>query len=188
MGYQRSTFPNSVYDCTDTDSHKIIWTVFALTNVILRELRDGILITSLPARLRIDKGYETGDIATMHTILMVTWKILRKVLYLEYLQQIRSKNGRVSYMISFWKKRRRRTYESTGTRSLWPKKRSTLKYYSIYLHFCFRKRNAFICHKLEQPSYQIPERFYFTRWCTRAHSFPEKYGRKRVIYLYLRSN
>ena len=152
MGYQRSAFPHSVYGCINTASHKVIWTYCTdkcdpkrIARWYFDYLFDKRIET---ARLRIDKGSETGDIATMHTFLIVTWKILPKVLYLENLQQIRSKNGGVSYMIVL-KKLQRATYESTGTRSLWPTKRNTLKYYSICLHFSFRKRNAFICHKLE---------------------------------------
>ena len=103
MGYQRSTFPHSVYGCINTASHKVIWTYCTYKcdpKKIARWYFDYLFDKRLePARLRIDKGSETGDIATMHTFLMVTWKILPKVLYLENLQQIRSKNGGVSYMI-----------------------------------------------------------------------------------------
>ena len=103
MGYQRSAFPHSVYGCINTASHKVIWTYCTdkcdpkrIARWYFDYLFDKRIET---ARLRIDKGSETGDIATMHTFLMVTWKILPKVLYLENLQQIRSKNGGVSYMI-----------------------------------------------------------------------------------------
>ena len=103
MGYQRSTFPHSVYGCINTASHKVIWTYCTYKcdpKKIARWYFDYLFDKRIePARLRIDKGSETGDIATMHTFLMVTWKILPKVLYLENLQQIRSKNGGVSYMI-----------------------------------------------------------------------------------------
>ena len=103
MGYQRSTFPHSVYGCINTASHKVIWTYCTDKcdpKRIARWYFDYLFDKRIePARLRIDKGSETGDIATMHTFLMVTWKILPKVLYLENLQQIRSKNGGVSYMI-----------------------------------------------------------------------------------------
>ena len=103
MGYQRSTFPHSVYGCINTASHKVIWTYCTYKcdpKKIARWYFDYLFDKRIePARLRIDKGSETGDIATMHTFLIVTWKILPKVLYLENLQQIRSKNGGVSYMI-----------------------------------------------------------------------------------------
>ena len=103
MGYQRSTFPHSVYGYINTASHKVIWTYCTYKydpKKIARWYFDYLFDKRIEtARLRIDKGSETGDIATMHTFLMVTWKILPKVLYLENLQQIRSKNGGVSYMI-----------------------------------------------------------------------------------------
>ena len=52
MGYQKSTFPLAIYGCLDTASRKII-----LENMFV------------PATIRIDKGTETGEMATIRAFL-----------------------------------------------------------------------------------------------------------------------
>ena len=53
-----------------------------------------------------------------------------------------------------------------------------IEVHSICLHPYFREGNTFICHKLEQLSYQIPERYYFNG-PEHIYSFPENYGLER---------
>jgi hypothetical protein len=74
MGYQNSTFPLAVYGCLDTCSRKLlwlrIWTSNSHPNLIgrwyLEYLYESRVIASY---LRMDKGTETGTMATMHAFL-----------------------------------------------------------------------------------------------------------------------
>ena len=74
MGYQNSTFPLGIYGCIDTASRKILWLRIWDTNsrpeVIgkwyLEYLYESRVI---PAYIRIDKGTETGVMATMQCYL-----------------------------------------------------------------------------------------------------------------------
>ena len=73
-GYQNSTFPFGVYGCLDTFSRKLLYIFITYSNSnpltigkkYLEFLyEDGIL----PNYLRIDKGTETGKMATIHAYL-----------------------------------------------------------------------------------------------------------------------
>ena len=78
VGYQNSTFPLAIYGRIDTASRKILWLKIWVTNSdperigywyleYLYETR--ILPWYLRTYLRIDKGTETGTMATMHAYL-----------------------------------------------------------------------------------------------------------------------
>ena len=74
MGYQNSTFPLAIYGCIDTASRKIMWLRVWTTNsnpkIIGRWYLEYLLETHrIPAYLRMDKGTETGVMATMHAYL-----------------------------------------------------------------------------------------------------------------------
>ena len=74
MGYQQSTFPLSVYGCIGTASRKVISPRICTDNCdpkrVARWYFDDLFEKRIVlARLRIDKGSETGVTATMHTIL-----------------------------------------------------------------------------------------------------------------------
>lgn len=74
MGYQNSTFPLAVYGCIDTASRKLLWLRIWVTNsnpkIIGRWYLDYLYETRiLPSMLRLDKGTETGIMATMHAYL-----------------------------------------------------------------------------------------------------------------------
>lgn len=74
MGYQNSTFPIAIYGCIDTASRKLLWLRVWDTNskpeLIGRWYLEYLYESrSLPAYLRIDKGTETGIMATMHAFL-----------------------------------------------------------------------------------------------------------------------
>ena len=74
MGYQNSTFPLAVYGCIDTSSGKIIWLGIVVTNsnpkVIGRWYLEYLMEARILARMvRLDKGTETGVMATMHAFL-----------------------------------------------------------------------------------------------------------------------
>ena len=75
MGFQNSTFPISIYGCLDTFSRKVLFLSVWNCN------SDPVLIAScygryisetkkIPNFLRIDKGTETGKLATMQAFLM----------------------------------------------------------------------------------------------------------------------
>ena len=74
MGYQNSTFPLAVYGCIDTCSRKILWAKVWMSNndpnLIGRFYLDHLFKTrKIASYLRLDKGTETGVIATMHCYL-----------------------------------------------------------------------------------------------------------------------
>ncbi|XP_028408204.1 uncharacterized protein LOC114530783 [Dendronephthya gigantea] len=74
MGYQNSTFPLAVYGCIDTATRKLLWLRIWVTNSdpkfigrwYLEYLYESPLISSF---MRLDKGTETGVMATMHAFL-----------------------------------------------------------------------------------------------------------------------
>ena len=74
MGYQNSTFPLAIYGCIDTASRKILWLKIWVSNSdpqligywYLEYLFESKVIASF---MRLDKGTETGTIATMHAYL-----------------------------------------------------------------------------------------------------------------------
>ena len=71
MGFQNSTFPIAVYGCLDTCSRKVLWIKVCTSNshpkligrFYLEYLYEHRTIAS---RLRLDKGTETGIMATMY--------------------------------------------------------------------------------------------------------------------------
>ena len=74
MGYQNSTFPLAVYGCIDTASRKILWLRIWTTNsdpkVIGRWYLEYLMETrTISCMMRLDKGTETGVMATMHAFL-----------------------------------------------------------------------------------------------------------------------
>jgi len=74
MGYQNSTFPLAVYGCIDTASRKILWLKVWTTNskpeLIGRWYLEYLYeYRKLPCYLRMDKGTETGIMATIHCFL-----------------------------------------------------------------------------------------------------------------------
>ena len=74
MGYQNSTFPIAIYGCIDTSSRKILWLRVWASNskpeLIGRLYLEYLFISrSLPRYLRMDRGPETGVVATMQTFL-----------------------------------------------------------------------------------------------------------------------
>ena len=78
MGYQNSTFPLAIYGCTDTASRKILWLKIWVTNSDPQRIGYWYLEYLYEARiepcyLRIDKGTETGTMATMHASTSVAW-------------------------------------------------------------------------------------------------------------------
>lgn len=75
MGYQNSTFLLAVYGCLDTFSRKIIflkvWTSNSDPNLIGKFYTEYLLETKkLPMYLRMDRGSETGVMATIHAYLV----------------------------------------------------------------------------------------------------------------------
>ena len=74
MGYQNSTFPVAVYGCMDTCSRKMLWAKVWVSNsnpeVIGRFYLEYLYKTrTIASKLRLDKGTETGVMATMHAFL-----------------------------------------------------------------------------------------------------------------------
>ena len=74
MGYRNSTFPLAVYGCIDTASRKLLWLRVWVTNsspkVVGRWYLEYLYESRvMPSILRLDKGTETGIIATMHAFL-----------------------------------------------------------------------------------------------------------------------
>ena len=74
MGYQNSTFPLAIYGCLDTASRKLLWLRVWTSNcdpkVVGRWYLDYLYETRvMAAMLRIDRGTETGIMATMHSFL-----------------------------------------------------------------------------------------------------------------------
>ena len=74
MGYQNSMFPLAIYGCLDTASRKLLWLRVWVSNSnpdligrwYLEHLYETRVISVI---LRIDKGTETGTMATMHAFL-----------------------------------------------------------------------------------------------------------------------
>ena len=74
MGYQNSTFPLAVYGCMDTASRKLLWLKVWVSNhepkLIGRWYLEHLYETKIiSVMLRVDKGTETGTMATMHAFL-----------------------------------------------------------------------------------------------------------------------
>ena len=74
MGFQNNTFPLAIYGCIDTASRKILWLRVWITNsdpkIIGRFYLDYLTeVKSIASHIRIDKGTETGTMATMHAFL-----------------------------------------------------------------------------------------------------------------------
>ena len=74
MGYQNSTFPLAIYGCLDTASRKLLWLRVWITNsdplVIGRWYLEYLYESRMmPTYLRVDRGTETGIMATIHAYL-----------------------------------------------------------------------------------------------------------------------
>ena len=74
MGYQNSTFPIAIYGCIDTASRKLLWLRAWVSNsrpeLPARWYFDYLYETrQLPNYIRMDKGTETGILATIHVYL-----------------------------------------------------------------------------------------------------------------------
>lgn len=74
MGYQNSTFPLAIYGCIDTASRKLLWLNVWVSNsdpyIIGRWYLEHLMETrKISSMIRIDKGSETGIMATMHAYL-----------------------------------------------------------------------------------------------------------------------
>lgn len=74
MGYQNSTFPIAVYGCMDTCSRKMLWAKVWVSNsnpdLIGRFYLEYLYKSrTIASKLRLDKGSETGVMATMHAFL-----------------------------------------------------------------------------------------------------------------------
>ena len=70
MGYQNWTFPLAIYGCTDTASRKLLWLRIWDSNsrpdLVERWFLEFLYESRVvPAYIRVDKGSETGTIATM---------------------------------------------------------------------------------------------------------------------------
>ena len=74
MGYQNWTFPIAIYGCIDTCSRKVLWAKVWASNsdpkLIGRFYLEYLFKTrTIASKLRLDKGTETGVLATMHAYL-----------------------------------------------------------------------------------------------------------------------
>ena len=75
MGYQNSTFPLAVYGCIDTASRKLLWLRICQvtksdSKVIGRWYLEYLYEARImPSMIRLDRGTETGTMATMHVFL-----------------------------------------------------------------------------------------------------------------------
>ena len=74
MGYQNSTFPLAVYGCLDTASRKLLWLRIWVTNsdprIVGRWYLEHLMeFKTISQMIRLDKGTETGVLATMHAFL-----------------------------------------------------------------------------------------------------------------------
>ena len=74
MGYQNSTYPLAVYGCIDTASRKLLWPRIWVSNsdplLIGRWYFDYLYETRrISVFMRMDKGTETGIMATIHAFL-----------------------------------------------------------------------------------------------------------------------
>ena len=75
MGYQNLTFPVAIYGCLDTASRKLLWLRVWNKNcdpkLIGRWYLKHIMETKVMlAMIRVDKGSETGTMATIHAFLL----------------------------------------------------------------------------------------------------------------------
>ena len=74
MGYQNSTFPIAIYGCLDAASRKLLWLRVWTSNsnpqLIGRWYIEHLLETRVvSAMMRLDRGTETGTMATIHAFL-----------------------------------------------------------------------------------------------------------------------
>ena len=74
MGYKNSTYPIAVHSCMDTCSRKIMWIRVWMSNsdpnIIGRFFLQHLYKSrKIAAKLRLDRGSETGVMATMHAFL-----------------------------------------------------------------------------------------------------------------------
>ena len=70
MGYQNWTFPIAIYGCIDTCSRKVLWASNSDPKLIGRFYLEYLFKTrTIASKLRLDKGTETGVLATMHAYL-----------------------------------------------------------------------------------------------------------------------
>ena len=73
--YQNSTFPIAVYGCIDTASRKVLWIKCWTSNSDPKRVASWYVdwlreSGTIPLKLRMDKGNETGDIAALHAYLL----------------------------------------------------------------------------------------------------------------------
>jgi hypothetical protein len=74
MGYHNSTYPLAVYGCLDSASRKILWLRIWVCNsdpnlIGYWYLQHIFETTKIASYLRLDKGTETGTLATIHAFL-----------------------------------------------------------------------------------------------------------------------
>jgi hypothetical protein len=74
MGYQNSTFPLAIYGSIDTASRKILWLKIWTSNSCPKRIGSWYLehlheTRQIASMIRVDKGTETGMMATMHSYL-----------------------------------------------------------------------------------------------------------------------
>ena len=74
MGLQNNTFPIAIYGAIDTASRKLLWIKVWVTNripeLVARWYFEFLYETRvMPNYIRLDKGSETGTLATMHCFL-----------------------------------------------------------------------------------------------------------------------
>ena len=74
MGYQNSTYPLAIYGCIDTASRKLLWLRVWVSNsdplLIGRWYLEYLYETrTIASFMRMDRGTETGTLATMHAFL-----------------------------------------------------------------------------------------------------------------------
>ena len=74
MGYQNSTFPLAVYGCIDSACRKLFWVRVWVTNIDLKVISRWYLeylyeARIMPSMMRLDRGKETGAMATIHACL-----------------------------------------------------------------------------------------------------------------------
>jgi hypothetical protein len=74
MGFQKDTFPLAIYGCLDTASRKLLFLKIGPSNPDPRVIGLWYLeflyeAKKIDSKIRIDKGTETGKMATLHTYL-----------------------------------------------------------------------------------------------------------------------
>ena len=74
MGYQKNTYPLAIYGCIDTASRKImylkVWASNSDPKIVGKWYMEFLLENQyMPSKIRIDKGTETGEMATIHAFL-----------------------------------------------------------------------------------------------------------------------